>query len=77
MELTQFTNCTVLRGGSIKEEDLWVLVLKSISAFCPALFIICNSMTFHCFGSDSFWNAIQILNYGLQAASLFLVSVML
>ena len=25
MELTQFTNCTVLRGGSIKEEDLWVL----------------------------------------------------
>ena len=26
MELTQFTNCTVLRGGSIKEEDLWVLV---------------------------------------------------
>ena len=26
MEFTQFTNCTVLRGGSIKEEDLWVLV---------------------------------------------------
>ena len=24
MTLVQFTNCTVLRGGSIKPEDVWV-----------------------------------------------------